>query len=270
MVTHQSFVDESGTHDSSLVTIVGGYLFESHAAEQFQNSWTDILYPFRDRGITYFHSGKCALGKPPFDKLNHAERLSLFRQMADLIKATAFRGVFVELEAHVYHEWKKGNPTVNSLVGSKYAACLFQYFLFLRQILRNDGTVQNIHYVFERVGDGKGKKPHPFDKERDDLLAIIEASDNLTADFRFGGKSSHAKGKMHALEAADVMLWTYSSIRGEPEDFTRISRQAFAEGKVRHSCATMTHAALTNIARLNNDLEIRENTHIGPVRIYNY
>lgn len=270
MITHQSFLDESGTHDNSPLTIVGGYLFDADSARRFQEEWSQVLLPFRDRGITWFHASACAHRNKHFARLTHAERLSLFRKLVDLTWETAHIGFFTELESAVYDAWRANNPTVNSLVGSKYAACCFQCLLFLRQIVRREErNIGDIHYFFERIGEKNGKGS-PLDRERNELLAIIEATPSLAEAFRYGGETRAPKGQFHPLEAADLMVWTYSSIHGPLTDFTRVSRQVFREGRLRHRCTTMSHSALTEIARLNNDCGIRENTYVGKVRIFKF
>lgn len=270
MITHQSFLDESGTHDNSPLTIVGGYLFDAESARRFQQEWSQVLLPFRERGITWFHACGCAHQEKNFAKLNYAERLSLFRKLVDLTRETAHIGFFTELESAVYDAWRANNPTVNSLVGSKYAACCFQCPLFLRQILREEKDIGDIHYFFERIGEEKNGKGNPLDRERNELLAVIEATPSLVEAFRYGGETRARKGQFHALEAADLMVWTYSSIHEPLTEFTRVSRQVFREGRLRHRYTTMSPSALTEIARLNNDYRIRENTYVGKVRIFQF
>src|SRR5439155_8299917 len=211
----------------------------------------------------------CIRQEKNFGKLNYAEQLSLFRKLVDLTRETAHIGFFTELESAVYDTWRANNPIVNSLVGSKYAACCFQCLLFLRQILREEKDIGDIHYFFERIGEEKGKG-HPLDRERNELLAVIEATPSLVEAFRYGGETRARKGQFHALEAADLMVWTYSSIHEPLTEFTRVSRQVFREGRLRHRYTTMSPSALTEIARLNNDYEIRESTYVGKVSNFKF
>ena len=269
VITHESFMDESGTHDSSPLTIVGGYLFDKESALRFQQEWDQVLFPFRKRGINWFHAYGVAHRQKQFAKLTHGERLSLFRKLVDLTRETAHIGFFTELESSVYDTWRANNPTVNSLVGTKYAACCFQGLLFLRQILREEKDIGDIHYFFERIGEEKGKG-HPLDRERNELLAVIEATPNLVEVCRYGGETRAPKGQFHALEAADLMLWTYSSVHEPLTEFTRVSRQVFRKGRLRHRYTTMSPSALTNIALLNNDYGIRDNTYVGEVKTFRF
>ena len=268
-ITHESYMDESGTHDGSPLTLVGGYLFDAKSAARFQQVWAQVLKPYRDRGIEWFHAYSCANKEKNFANLNFAERLSLFRQLVDLTRDTAYMGFVVELESSVYDAWRVDNPTVNSLVGSKYAACCFQSLLFLRQLLKRERLdIGDIHYFFERIGQENGKG-NPLDRERNELLAVVEAHPGLVKDFRFGAETRAPKGQVHALESADLMLWTYSSLHAPLTDFTKVSRRLFREG-LRHRCTTMSYGALTEIARLNNDFQIRENSYVGKVTVFKF
>ena len=261
-IKEQAFLDESCTHDSAPLTIVGGYLFKPLNAEEFQNSWHKTLKPFATRGITHFHAAACAYPNDEFVDLLEEERKFLFREMVALIGRTAKLGFVIELENSVYNAWRIDNPTVNSLVGSKYAACCFQSFMFIRHLLQKEDESMKIHYAFERIGQGKGKG-HPFDRERDDLLRAIEASPRLTDAFRYGGKSHFPKGEMHALEAADLLVWTYSSLYGPLNPYTKIARRIFANGGIPHRATVVTPTALTYIATLNETHGIKENTYVG-------
>ena len=51
MINEQAFVDESGTHDDAPLTVVGGYLFTPHAAEEFQNAWRERIRPLADKTL---------------------------------------------------------------------------------------------------------------------------------------------------------------------------------------------------------------------------
>lgn len=265
----QAFLDESCTHDSAPLTFVGGYIFEPSAAEEFQECWHKTLRPYASKGITYFHASACAANKEPFSNIGGAEKESLFYELTALTRRTARIGFVAEIENSVYQSWRQENPTVNSLVGSKYAACCLNSFLLLRECLKDEDKSKRIHYTFERIGEGEGKE-HPFDKERNNLLGAIEASSRLSTVFRFGGYDKSKKGDMHALEAADLMVWTYSSIKAPLTRYTRISRKLFRPGGPRHRASPVTPTGLTFIAHLNDEHGIRENTYAGKIRIFKF
>lgn len=267
MIKQETFVDESCTHDAAPVTIVGGYLFTPQAALGFQNSWRERLRPLADKSITSFHASPCAAKDEEFVNLNDAERLSLFHDLVALTRKTAMLGFVAEVKDSVYKSWRKENPTVDSLVGSKYAVCCLQSFMLLNEAAKKENERKSIHYFFERVGEGKGKG-HPFDKERDDLIRAIEASSKLVRMFRYGGSTRTPKGEMHALEAADLLVWTYSSLKHPVTKYTKISRGLFAKGGPEHLCTPVTPMSLTFIALLNDEHGIRENTHEGKLAIF--
>ena len=264
VIKQQAFVDESRTQDTDPLTVVGGYVFTPDAAEGFQNTWSERLRPLASKGIACFHAAPCAANDDEFLNLNYAERISLFRDLVDLTRKTAVFGFVAEVEDSVYKSWRQGNPTVNSLVGSKYAACCLQSFMLLNEHLEDK---KQLHYFFERIGETKEKR-HPFDKERDDLMGAIEANDRLSRTFRYGGYSRLPKGEMHALEAADLLVWTYSSRKEKPTEYTRIARGLFAKDGPAHVYSPVTPMSLTFIALLNDEHGIRENTYAGRIRIF--
>ena len=267
VIKQQAFVDESCTHDNAPLTVVGGYLFTPHAAEEFQTLWHERLRPLADKGVTCFHAAACAAMDEEFINLNDAERRSLFHDLVVLTRKTAMLGFIAEIEDSVYKSWREENQTVNSLVGSKYAACCLQSFMLLNEAAIKEQQREAIHYFFERVGENEGKR-HPFDRERDDLMGAIAASDKLSRPFRYGGYSQLPKGEMHALEAADLLVWTYSSLKEPLTEYTKISRGLFAKGGPAHLCSPVTAMSLTFIALLNDEHSIRENTYNGQVRIF--
>ena len=257
------------------MTCVGGYLFEPKAASEFQDEWRKRLHPFVSRGVTHFHAVECAEPdkKSSFANLNAAERLSLFGELVTLIEHTAKVGFVADVEDSVFEQWMIDNPSIRSLVGSKYISCCLQCFRFLSRWGERTHDERPVHYFFENVGDlrkdenDNRKRAHLFDKERAALMNEVAGNPKLGQAFRYGAYTHFPKGEMHALEAADLLAWAHSGLRNKrPTDYARIARRLFRrDGKVRHLCATITPAALTATALFNEGHGLRRSDHVGKL-----
>jgi hypothetical protein len=191
VVVIQAFLDEGSTHDDAPLTCVGGYLFHPEAAVRFQSEWNKILKPFASRGVTYFHAAPCACPDDNFVFLKPEERKYLFREIVTLTKATALLGFAAELEKSVFLDWQRDNPSIASLIGSRYASCCLQCLLFIKEWAKKENFTDRIAYEFEAIGEQKTGKQKgrgsPFENEVRRLMHSVESHPALSEAFRWGG-----------------------------------------------------------------------------------
>ena len=63
----EAYFDESGTHDSSPVMCVAGYLFSAEQAARLDLEWADVLDRYK---LSHFHAADCAHGVGEFKNLD--------------------------------------------------------------------------------------------------------------------------------------------------------------------------------------------------------
>jgi hypothetical protein len=264
VVLMQAFLDEGSTHGGAPLTCVGGYLFEPEAAIRFQAEWNKVLQPFADKGVTCFHASPCAYPDDEFVQLREVERKYLFRELVTLTKATARLGFVAELEDAVFKEWQIANPSIASLVGSKYATCCLQCLLFIKRWVQRENYLGGINYAFEALGEQKhGKQKgrgNPFEKEVRALMAEVAGNPGLTEAFRWAGDSFHPKGQMRALEAADLLAWTHPKLHDRTNEYVRIAKGLFVRDGLLHLRTTITPTALSFHAIFNESHNLRRKT----------
>jgi hypothetical protein len=257
----QACLDEGSTHDSAVLTCVGGYLFEPENAIRFQTEWNKVLEPFASRGVTYFHAAPCACPDDNFVFLKPEERKYLFRELVTLTKATARLGFAAELERSVFLNWKRDNPSIAPLVGSVYASCCLQCLLFIKEWAQRENYTDGIAYKFEAIGeqkDGKQKgRGSPFENEVRSLMDAVEGDFALREAFRWAGYEYHPKGQMRALEAADLLAWTYPKLLDKTNEYVRIAKGLLLKGGLPHLCTTVTPTALSFHAMFNESHNLR-------------
>ena len=105
MMMHAYF-DESGTHASSPVTCVAGYLFESNQALHLDREWREILGKF---GLNHFHAVDCAHGKGDFAALSPKQRGELVVSLVGAIKRRMTIGIAVSLSETDFGQINLGN-----------------------------------------------------------------------------------------------------------------------------------------------------------------
>lgn len=86
---YEAYIDESGTHEGSPASVVGGYVIRSDNAEKMLKEWQQVLQEY---GLPYFHMVDCAHRAPPFDKLAKSECIAIEKKMITLIKRYTFIG----------------------------------------------------------------------------------------------------------------------------------------------------------------------------------
>lgn len=149
-----AYIDESGTHNGSPVTIMAGWIGKAGRWHQFDQRWNRLL---SKQGLSYVHAKDLAQGSRLFKDHNdwpHDRRNKLFHRFGRLAFRHALFGLTITLRNNdydqVYKSPLKREPKKLQL-STAYGIC-FQYFinstfLHLSELGLNDNL--NINFIFE-------------------------------------------------------------------------------------------------------------------------
>lgn len=94
--TVEAYLDDSGTHAGSQVSIVAGYMGMAEAWESLERRWSAVL----DGGhVRFFHASAAAHFRRPFDGWTARRRDTLIRKLIDVINDTPIIGIGSALPA---------------------------------------------------------------------------------------------------------------------------------------------------------------------------
>ena len=108
-----AYLDESGIHDSSPITAVGGFVGHAETWVSFESDWREAL---GDVGITAFHAVDCEQGNGEFMKLPLELRYALANRLARIIAKADLLGVWRTVINDDWHatnfddEFKQAHP----------------------------------------------------------------------------------------------------------------------------------------------------------------
>jgi len=135
VLTYTGYLDESGTHGGSAVTVMGGVMANARQWSNFAKQFARLKKRHR---FTIFHTKKFKARRGDFDGWSDEQCLAL---LADLAAATddAFtEGVAMALENATYENDYKGGEKPNKLrLDSKYGLCFRQcLYLFILEVMK--------------------------------------------------------------------------------------------------------------------------------------
>lgn len=80
----KAFFDETGTHDGSDITGIGGFVGTAEAWEKLEPKWLEVLAEFADKGVSWFHMSEAVAQRGQFDRI---EKPTLSYLIAGLSKS---------------------------------------------------------------------------------------------------------------------------------------------------------------------------------------
>ena len=122
-----AYFDETGTHDSALITAVAGYLFSKDGAKLFRRMChenIDPLLPLDKHGQRVYHSTKCIGGFDQFATLTVTQRERIVDLLVETIKKSMMLGVVIAIENKDYEDAIADSSRTRELAGDKYSVCL--------------------------------------------------------------------------------------------------------------------------------------------------
>ena len=185
-LTLTAYLDESGTHDGSPVTVMAGMLANAAQWEAFDANFQRMKEKHR---FKIFHTKK--LKKRDGDFRGWSDR-QIFAMMNDLamITSTAFtEGVSFTLDNADYEtEYRSGSGPRKLRLDSKYGLCFRQCLLFFcfESIKVASGEVcPKLHFVLESGHENAGDALRIFNETKKELQA---ANCDMLGDLIFAGK----------------------------------------------------------------------------------
>lgn len=187
----QAYVDESGSHASSDLFVLGGYVADLHRWERFTPAWRAALAA--PPAIPYFHGREFYKGSGKFRSLTEAQKKVKIRALTEVIAEHVVCGVAAVVSMRVYESIVRGR--VSPLYDSPYIACLCLI----------DSAITSIAVSDERV--------HVFlENRRGWTPRAIGYLDGLVPERRDIRTITSVTGKEDALplQAADMFAWRIS------------------------------------------------------------
>lgn len=189
-----AYFDASGTHATSQVVVVAGYVATYERWRTFQSKWKNIL---AKEGLEFFHMTDFENRKGPYKDWSQKQRLHVIKKLIDAIKQRTLFGVAVMTANDEYQANKYKFPFLDS-----YSAFTFSISQVLHSIAnwaeRNRYSGE-IDYFLEQ-GDG-------YKRELDGFKRSIEEEQWRKDRLRYGMLGTLDKRDNYPLQAADILAY---------------------------------------------------------------
>ncbi|RWF54577.1 MAG: DUF3800 domain-containing protein [Mesorhizobium sp.] len=134
-------MDESGTHDTSPVIAMAGYVFSEEQAQRFSRDWAKDLARF---ALPFAHMTDCATGNGAYAKLTMQERIESEKALIAHIRHRSLFGVAVAADYTRYKELFGGPYDEDA-----YTFCLALCVTGINQWAQASGYKGRFAYVLE-------------------------------------------------------------------------------------------------------------------------
>lgn len=229
------YFDESGTHSSSPVVCLAGYLFTAEQARHLNMEWAEALVHF---GVTKFHATDCSNGRNEFEKLFPEQRIDLAKRIVEIITRRMEAGFAITVSETDFNQvtpptWIRGGPY---MIGAMYALSGVSAWA------KSNSYLGDIAYFFE-AGDKH---------QRATSAAIQELGEHPLGKggFRYHSHAFIPKLGNGPLQAADFLAyeWYREIVRINDPANQRPSRKSF-DGLLKHPAYYAAHFGAADLDR---------------------
>lgn len=150
VLTLTAYLDESGTHGGSAVTVMGGMLANARQWEQFEANFSLLK---KKHGFRVFHTKKFKRRDGDFKGWSVDQQWALMKDLGHLTASAFTEGVTMTLNNADYQASYKGGEAPRKLrIESKYGLCFRNCLIFfalegLKRVHR--GKPPRLHFVLE-------------------------------------------------------------------------------------------------------------------------
>jgi len=229
------YFDESGTHESSPVICVAGYLFATEQAKHLNREWGETLEEF---GVSAFHATDCGNGRGQFKHLLPERRIELTKRIIGIIKRRMEVGFAVTLSESDFNQvtpptWVMGGP---------YMICAMYAIAGVSGWADKNSYAGDISYFFE-----EGDKHEAATSAAIDELCTHPIG---KSGFRYRSHAFLPKLGNGPLQAADLLAyeWFREIIRLNDPNNRRPSRKSF-DGLLEHPGYYAAHFDASDLDR---------------------
>lgn len=207
------YIDESGTHGSSPILTMGGFLFRSEQARLFSRDWAKDLAKFN---LPYAHMADCALGFGHYAKMDVAERVAVEKRLIEHIKRRSVFGFSVSLDPVRYAEILDGETEAPS----PYTFALMGCLTVVRRWVDRTQYPGKIAYFFE-AGHEHQHEANGY------LYDVMKGNPNSVQKLAYVSHSFVDKREAPPLQAADMLAWQHHHFHCRKRQGHLVARKDF-------------------------------------------
>ncbi len=168
-----AYLDESGTHDGSPVTVMGGMLANALQWTRFEQAFGLIK---KRHGFKIFHTKKFKRREGDFRGWSNEQCSALMAELAQITSHAFTEGVTMTLDNASYEaDYKAGEKPRKLRLDSKYGLCFRQclFFFMLEGFKRaRRKRYPKLHFVLESGHKNAGDALRIFNEAKKELLSF--------------------------------------------------------------------------------------------------
>ncbi len=199
MSTVEAYFNDSGSHPTSPVVCVAGYIFDKEQAIKFDREWRAVLNIYH---LTFFRMSSFAHGSEPFDNLSPHERDALERNLIAVINKWMSFGVAITVEPEILTRVLPGD---GDSAESPFSYCARFVLTGARRWIDEKKVTGDCAYIFE-----SGHRSH---EEANDIMNRLYLDARQRRAYRYLSHTFIGKSVATPLQAADLLAWHWYADR---------------------------------------------------------
>ena len=197
-----AYLDESGTHNGSPVTVMAGFLGN---AEQWESFGRGLRLLQERYGFTVFHATEFKHGRGEFRGWSDIKCLSLVKEMSELAAKELMAGASMVLDNDDYKRYQQAprarKVRIDTAYGLCFRACLVHFLEILDGVPSNDDQPTKLHVVVESGHRHFGDADRVFNEVKRAVSALMRKAP-------LGSITSMDKESCQPLMVADFLAHT--------------------------------------------------------------
>lgn len=193
MSIHAGYFDESGTHASSKVIVVAGFVSDVPGWDRFSVEWAGLMKEF---GLEYFHMNKFANGAPPYKTWSEELRQERINRLLETIGKYEMSSVGYAIVKSQYESVL--SPLAHEVYKTPYVLAAMACFHTLATTAIGVDTWMD--YTLEDGAYGKGALLDMYDSKDDS--GRLNMNNLRISDLAFRDKRYNPP-----LQAADILAY---------------------------------------------------------------
>lgn len=212
-VSVAAYLDESGTHDDSLVLVVGAVVSPVFQWERLTESWQRIL---DSHGLPAFHTVDCAHRRNAFRSWSRRECSGLYRRLVALVRKHVLWRSWTAVVLPEYFKIFSDEPSARRMA---YTLCAMGCASRIKRLALDLNVL--VPYVFEHGGRGGGYT----------VRTLRDLIKNGQHDFyRMSSLSLDTRDRLVPLQVADLYAYeTHKYFVDQLRDSDAVPRKSFRE-----------------------------------------
>lgn len=193
------YIDDSGTHDESLIAVASAYIVNRQQVQPFETNWQEIgnLEGFKAFHMADFEGRYDEFANGKWD--DETKRKRTLNRLLSIARARSRYCIFIAVDRKAYTDIILTDSRLTKKFGRLHYTFAVRALLdHVKTWRKKFAPESRLRYIFDQMSKGKGEILETFDRlrKKPNMYGIVRS-----------GYCFEDKRKVVQLQAADILAW---------------------------------------------------------------